>query len=86
VEAETPEADLIDYTRQTWEPLMKREISREEARQIVSNFVGLIKVLDEIDRGQRAAGDPAIRNGENPRRDSNSGQPEAGLQHETCGS
>jgi hypothetical protein len=70
-EAEAPEADLIDYTRQTWEPLMGQEISREEARQIVSNFVGLIKVLDEIDREQREAEDPAIKNGENPVQDSN---------------
>ncbi len=63
------EADdnLIDRTRQVWQPRIGRDLSREDARQIAENVTGFFAVLAEWSRaevpsqakdtGKRAASD-----------------------------
>ncbi|MGI0129128.1 MAG: hypothetical protein ACREEC_03095, partial [Thermoplasmata archaeon] len=38
-------ADLIDLTIETWEPILKRDLTPEEARQIAENVTGLFRTL-----------------------------------------
>jgi hypothetical protein len=42
--------DLIDRTRQVWQPRLGRDLSREDARQIAENVTGFFAVLTEWSR------------------------------------
>lgn len=44
--------DLIRRTREVWQPRLGRDLSREDARQIVANFTGLFSVLAEWSRAE----------------------------------
>ena len=48
---------LIDRTIETWQPRFDRELSREDARQIVENVTGFFSILAEWSRAE--APDPA---------------------------
>jgi hypothetical protein len=55
--AATPPANdnLIDRTIGLWQPRLRRQISREEARQIAENVTGFFSVLDDWSRGETRA-------------------------------
>jgi len=42
--------NLIDRTIETWQPRFDRDLSREDARQIVENVTGFFSVLAEWSR------------------------------------
>ena len=42
--------NLIDRTRQIWQPRLRRDLSREDARQIAANVTGFFSVLAEWSR------------------------------------
>jgi hypothetical protein len=42
--------NLIDRTREVWKPRLGRELSREDARQIVENVTGFFGILIEWSR------------------------------------
>ena len=44
--------DLIRRTRQIWQPRLGRDLSREDARQIVANVTGFFSVLAEWSRAE----------------------------------
>jgi hypothetical protein len=44
--------NLIDRTRQVWQPRVGRDLSREEARQIAENVTGFFAVLAEWSRAE----------------------------------
>ena len=41
------EDQLLDQTLQVWQPRAARELTREDARQIVANFTGFFQILNE---------------------------------------
>ena len=45
---------FLDETIKFWRSRMRRELSREDARQIVENFSGFFTVLIEWDTAQRS--------------------------------
>jgi hypothetical protein len=51
--------DLIDQTRQVWGPRLGRDLSREDARQIVENFTGFFSLLAEWSRAEMPCPDGA---------------------------
>jgi hypothetical protein len=42
--------NLIDRTREVWKPRLGRDLSREDARQIVENVTGFFAILIEWSR------------------------------------
>jgi hypothetical protein len=44
--------NLIDRTREVWKPLLGRDLSREDARQIVENVTGFFAILAEWSRAE----------------------------------
>jgi chemotaxis regulatin CheY-phosphate phosphatase CheZ len=44
--------DLTRRTRQVWQPRLGRDLSREDARQIVTNVTGFFSVLAEWSRAE----------------------------------
>jgi hypothetical protein len=58
---------LIDRTRQVWQSRMGRELSHEDARQIVENVTGFFSILYEWSRDERAV----------PANDSDTAHPES---------
>ena len=44
--------NLIDRTIKTWEPRLDRNLSREDARQIVENATGFFSILAEWARAE----------------------------------
>jgi hypothetical protein len=42
--------NLIDRTREVWKPRLGRDLSREEARQVVRNVTGFFTILTEWSR------------------------------------
>ena len=44
--------ELIRRTRQVWQPRLGRDLSREDARQIVTNVTGFFSVLAEWSRAE----------------------------------
>ena len=42
--------NLIDRTREVWKPRIGRDLSREDARQIIENVTGFFDVLIEWSR------------------------------------
>lgn len=54
--AEAPAAgDYIDETVAFWQKRSKRQLSREDGREIVENLTGFFRVLQEWDRAERVA-------------------------------
>ncbi len=53
-----PTPDFLDYTIEVFQPHAKRKLTREDAREITNNVVGLFRLLakwDQRDRARRAA-------------------------------
>ena len=44
--------NLIDRTRQVWQPRLRRDLSREDARQIAENVTGFFALLAEWSRAE----------------------------------
>ena len=44
--------NLIDRTRQVWQPRLGRDLSREDARQITENVTGFFAILAEWSRAE----------------------------------
>lgn len=44
--------NLINRTRQVWQPRLGRELSHEDARQIAANITGFFSVLAEWSRAE----------------------------------
>jgi len=44
--------NLIDRTRQVWQPRLGRDLSREDARQIAQNVTGFFALLAEWSRAE----------------------------------
>jgi hypothetical protein len=47
--------NLIDRTIAVWQPRLRRQISREEARQIAENVTGFFSVLYDWSRAETRA-------------------------------
>ena len=56
--------NLIDRTRQVWQPRLGRDLNREDARQIAENVTGVFAILAEWSRAEKlaAANDAATPN------------------------
>jgi hypothetical protein len=64
--------NLIDSTRQVWQPRIGRDLSREDARQIAENVTGFFALLAEWSRAETPApandtGEPAASDEEGAR-------------------
>jgi len=44
--------NLIDRTREIWKPRLERDLSHEDARQIVENVTGFFSILAEWSRAE----------------------------------
>ena len=44
--------NLIDRTREVWKPRLRRDLSREDARQIAANVTGFFSILAEWSRAE----------------------------------
>jgi hypothetical protein len=44
--------NLIDRTREVWKPCFRRDLSREDARQIAENVTGFFAILAEWSRAE----------------------------------
>jgi len=47
--------NLIDRTRQVWQPRLGCDLSRKDARQIAENVSGLFAILAEWSRAEKLA-------------------------------
>ena len=61
--------NLIDRTIETWQPRSGRDLSREDARQIVENVAGFFSVLAEW--AQAEMPEPANDNGRSSEKSDN---------------
>ena len=50
--------NLIDRTTALWKPRLRRDLSREDARQIVENVTGFFSILHEWSRANVPAPNP----------------------------
>ena len=64
--------NLIDRTRQVWQPRLGRDVSREDARKITQNVTGFFGILAEWSRGEKlaTANDAATPNNDEVRHES----------------
>jgi hypothetical protein len=46
--------NLIDRTIELWQPRLRRELSREDARQIVENVTGFFSLLSQWSKSETA--------------------------------
>ena len=44
--------NLIDRTREVWKPRLGRDLTRDDARQIVGNVAGFFAILSEWSRAE----------------------------------
>lgn len=58
IDAPNGRGDFIDQTLATWQPRAKRQLTREDGREIIENMTGFFRVLLEWDRAERAAKNP----------------------------
>ena len=65
--------NLIDRTRQVWQPRIGRDLSREDSRQIAENVTGFFSILAEWSRA------------ETPRPANDTGKPAASDNEEVAG-
>jgi hypothetical protein len=49
--------DFIDQTIAIWQPRTKRQLTREDGREIIENMTGFFRILQEWDRIDRAKKD-----------------------------
>jgi hypothetical protein len=47
--------NLIDRTRAVWQPRLGRDLSREDARQVVANVTGFFAILAEWSHAEKRA-------------------------------
>jgi hypothetical protein len=47
--------NLIDRTIELWQPRLRRELSREDARQILENVTGFFSLLSQWSKCETAA-------------------------------
>jgi hypothetical protein len=47
--------NLIDRTIEVWQPRLRRELSREDARQILENVTGFFSLLSQWSKSETAA-------------------------------
>jgi hypothetical protein len=47
--------NLIDRTRAVWQPRLGRDLSHEDARQIVENVTGFFAILSEWSQAEQLA-------------------------------
>ncbi|HUU25091.1 MAG TPA: hypothetical protein VMW68_05945 [Methyloceanibacter sp.] len=66
--------DLIDRTREVWQPRIGHDLSRDEAKQIAANITGFFSILAEWSRADLP--DPANDNGDGATSD------DKGVRHE----
>ena len=52
--SEKTNADLVDRTIDLWAPRVSRELTRDDAEQILQNVSGFFSVLSEWRRAERA--------------------------------
>ncbi len=55
--------ELIDHTLQVWQPRTSRKLAPEDARQIVENMSGFLKILLEWQAAEEAREGGAARSG-----------------------
>lgn len=55
--ASVERVDFIDQTLSIWQPLSKRQLSREDGREIIENMTGFFRILQEWDRADRGKDD-----------------------------
>jgi hypothetical protein len=60
-QTDDPRGDLLDETRVFWQARSPRQLSREDAREIIENLKGYFSVLsewsrreEEVERGEEA--------------------------------
>jgi hypothetical protein len=46
--------DFIDQTIAIWQPRTKRQLTREDGREIIENMTGFFRILQEWNRTDRA--------------------------------
>jgi hypothetical protein len=61
--AAAPEGDFIDQTVAFWQKRSKRQLTREDGREIIENMTGFFRILQEWDRAERAAQKEAEKRG-----------------------
>jgi hypothetical protein len=49
--------DFIDQTIAIWQPRTKRQLTREDGREIIENMTGFFRILQEWDRVDRTKKD-----------------------------
>jgi hypothetical protein len=58
VSADRPRKTLVELALAAWQPRAKRELTREDGREIIANVTGFFRVLREwAARDQSARGD-----------------------------
>jgi hypothetical protein len=58
--ASVERVDFIDETLAIWQPLSKRQLTREDGREIIENMTGFFRVLQEWDRADRGKDDAKL--------------------------
>jgi hypothetical protein len=81
--------NLIDQTIAQWRPRLRRDLSREDARQIVENVTGFFNILTEWSRAEvpvpandNGALGPASRSAEDERPPMGDGDRRGGRGHD----
>ena len=59
--SESVNDNLIDRTIETWQPRLERDLSREDARQIVESVIGFFSILSEWSKADQT--EPTIGRG-----------------------
>ena len=49
--------DFVDQTMAIWQPHSRRQLNREDGREIIENMTGFFKVLREWENAERMAKD-----------------------------
>ena len=52
-ETDDPKGELLEETRAFWQARSSRELSREDAREIIENLTGYFSVLSEWSRREK---------------------------------
>ena len=52
--SEKTNAELVDRTIELWAPRVGRELTRDDAQQIIQNVSGFFSILSEWNRADRA--------------------------------
>jgi hypothetical protein len=49
-----PSTNVIEQTRETWQPQAERHLTDEDAREIIANMSGFLRILIDWDATARA--------------------------------